>query len=75
MAKKELKSPECIFMKILNEFNSIQFYSCSIISTTGKVTSQLKSCTSHCAVVIKYKEISMKLDIHYIYTLEEDIYK
>jgi hypothetical protein len=55
-------------------FNSIQFYSCSIISTTGKVTSQIKICTSHCAV-IKYKQISMKLDTHYIYTLQEDIYK
>jgi hypothetical protein len=46
------------------QFNSI--YSCSIISTTGKVTSQIKSCTSHCAA-IKYKQISMKLDTHYIY--------
>jgi hypothetical protein len=48
------------------QFNSIQLYSCSTISTTGKVTSQIKSCTSHCAV-IKYKRISMKLDTHYIY--------
>jgi hypothetical protein len=55
--------------------NSIQFYSCSIISTTGKVTNQIKSCTSHRAVIIKYKQISMKLDSHYIYTLQEDIYK
>jgi hypothetical protein len=30
-----------IFMWI---FNSIQFYSCSIISKTGKVTSQIKTC-------------------------------
>jgi hypothetical protein len=57
------------------QFNSVQFYSCSIISTTGKVTSQIKSCTSHLAVVIKYKQISRKLDTHYIYTLQEDIYK
>jgi hypothetical protein len=56
------------------QFNSIQFYSCSIISTTGKVTSQIKTCTSHRAV-IKYIQISMKLDTHYIYTLQEDIYK
>jgi hypothetical protein len=35
---------------------------------TGKVTSQIKSCTSHHAVIIKYKQISMKLDTHYIYT-------
>jgi bestrophin-3 len=28
-------------------FNSIKLYSCLIISTTGKVTSQIKSCTSH----------------------------
>jgi hypothetical protein len=48
------------------QFNSIQLYSCSTISTIGKVTSQIKSCTSHCAV-IKYKQISMKLDTHYIY--------
>jgi hypothetical protein len=53
---------------------SIQFYSCSIITTTGKVTSQIKTCTSHRAV-IKYKQTSMKLDTHYIYTLQEDIYK
>jgi hypothetical protein len=57
-----------------SRYNSIQFYSCSIISTTGKVTSQIKSYTSHRAVVIKYKQISMKLDTHYIYTLQEDIY-
>jgi hypothetical protein len=38
------------------KFNSVQFYSCSTISTTGKVTSQIQSCTSHCAV-IKYKQI------------------
>jgi hypothetical protein len=57
----------------LCRFNSIQCYSCSIISTTGKVTSQIKSCTPHCAV-IKYKQISTKLDTHYIYTLQEHIY-
>jgi hypothetical protein len=50
------------------QFNSIQFYLCSIIYTTGKLTSQIKSCTSHRAVIIKYKQISMKLDTHYIYT-------
>jgi hypothetical protein len=42
---------------------------------TGKVTSQIKSFTSHRVVIIKYKQISMKLDTHYIYTLQEYIYK
>jgi hypothetical protein len=49
---------------LIIQFNSI--YSCSTISTTGKVTSQIKSCTSLHAD-IKYKQISMKLDTHYIY--------
>jgi hypothetical protein len=45
------------------------------LGLTGKVASQIKSCPSHHAVVIKYKQISMKLDTHCIYTLQEDIYK
>jgi hypothetical protein len=65
--------------------NSIQFNSillmfhniCNRPGLTGKVTSQIKSCTSHCTFVIKYKQISMKLDTHYIYTfffLKDPIY-
>jgi hypothetical protein len=60
------------------QFNSILFMFHNIHNRrglTGKVTSQIKSCTSHCAVLIKYKQISIKLDTHYIYTLQEDIYK
>jgi hypothetical protein len=55
--------PLCVGFEVLTavQFNSIQFYSCSIISTTGKVTSQIKSCTSHRAVIIKYKQLSRKL--------------
>jgi hypothetical protein len=55
-------------------FNSIQFNLFMFHNIhnrpglTGKVTSQMKSCTPHCAVVIKYKQISMKLDTHYTYT-------
>jgi hypothetical protein len=59
------------------QFNSILFMFHNIHNRpgfTGKVTSQIKSCTSHRAV-IKYKQISVKLDTHYIYTLQEDIYK
>jgi hypothetical protein len=68
----EYNVPYTIVAGFYRDDNSIQLYSCSIISTTGKVTSQIKSYTSHCAV-IKYKQISMKLDTHYIYTLQEDI--
>jgi hypothetical protein len=61
----------------LIQFNSILFMFHNIHnrpSLTGKVNSQIKSCASHRAV-IKYKQISMILDTHYIYTLQEDIYK
>jgi hypothetical protein len=61
------------FNSIQFNSHSIEFYSCSTISTTGQVTSQIKSCTSPRAVVIKYKQISVKLVTHYVYTLQEDI--
>jgi hypothetical protein len=51
--------------KFYNLIQLIQFYSCSIISTTGKVTSQIKSCTPYHAFVIKYKQISMKHKFYY----------
>jgi hypothetical protein len=59
-----LHVPRAVHYRYAIQFNSIQFYSCSIISTTGKVTSQIKSCTSHRPVIIKYKQISITY-IHY----------
>jgi hypothetical protein len=58
------------------QFNSILFMFHNTHNRPGltdKVTSQIKSCTSHRAV-IKYKQISMKLNTYYIYTLQEIVF-
>jgi hypothetical protein len=67
-------------MELVNsfKFNSILFMFHNIQNRpglTGKVTNQIKTCTSHHACVIKYKQISLKLGTYYIYIFQEDIYK